>query len=156
MALELAAKRLELLKEAIPGIARVGLLANGSNPVFATLTKQTEAAARSLRIELLVLDVRKPEQLARAFDSAVRQRIDALHISIDAFVLENFRKIVELAAKHRSTLRNVCGSNLQGREAGRSSHRATHQIPARHQPCVQRKLTCSAGGNLARVKARAL
>ena len=98
---ELVGKRLELLKEAIPGIARIALVLNLSNPALATQRKQIEAAARSLGVQPQFLDVRKPEDLGRAFDTAVKQRADAVHVGLDTLTLTNLRRIVDLSAKHR-------------------------------------------------------
>src|SRR5216684_3170431 len=72
IAVELAGKRLELLKEAIPRIARIAQLANMSNPASAAQWTQIEVAARSLGLEPQLLDVRKPEDVARAFDTAIK------------------------------------------------------------------------------------
>jgi putative tryptophan/tyrosine transport system substrate-binding protein len=73
IAVELAGKRLELLKEAIPRIARIALLANMSSPASASQWRQMEGAARSLGLEPQLLDVRAPEDFARAFDTAIRR-----------------------------------------------------------------------------------
>src|SRR5918999_1708654 len=76
---ELGGKRLELLKELIPGISRVGILwdveAEGPNISF----KEYQAAARGLRMQLLSLEVRGPQpDLEGAFQSAIKERARAL------------------------------------------------------------------------------
>jgi len=101
IAVELAGKRLELLKEAIPRIARIALLGNISNPASASQWRQMEGAARSLGLEPQLLDVRAPEDFARAFDIAIKQRADAVQVSNDTLTQTNFRRIVDLSAKHR-------------------------------------------------------
>src|SRR5262245_5012531 len=101
IAVELAGKRLELLKEAIPRIARVALLANISNPATASQWRQMEGAARSLGFEPQLLDVRAPEDFARAFDTAIKQRADAVLVANDTLTQTNSRRIVDLSAKHR-------------------------------------------------------
>ena len=98
---ELAGKRLELLKEAIPRIARIAQLANMSSPASAANWRQIEVAARSLGLEPQLLDVRKPEDVARAFDTAIKQRADAVHVANDTLTQTNLRRIVDLSAKHR-------------------------------------------------------
>jgi len=98
---ELGGKRLELLKEAVPGIVRIAFVVNASNPGFVSSRKAIEAGAQSLRLELLVVDVRQPEDFGPAFDAAVRQRADAVAVALDALTVANFRRIAELAAKHR-------------------------------------------------------
>ena len=98
---ELVGKRLGLLKEAIPSMARVAVVQNMSNPTLVTQRKQIEAAARSLVFQPQFLDVRKPEDLGRAFDAAIKQRADAIHVGLDTLTQSNLGRIVELAAKHR-------------------------------------------------------
>ena len=101
IAVELAGKRLELLKEAIPRIARIAQLANMSSPVSVSQWRQIEVAARSLGLEPQLLDVRAPEDLARAFDTAIKQRADAVLVVNDTLTQTNVRRIVDLSAKHR-------------------------------------------------------
>jgi len=100
-AVELAAKRVELLKEAIPRIARLAGLANMSSPASASQWRQIEVAARSLALEPQLLDVRATEDLARAFDTAIKQHADAIIVANDTLTQTNFRGIVDLSAKHR-------------------------------------------------------
>jgi hypothetical protein len=61
---ELIPKRIELLNVAVPGVTRVAFLQNMSNPVALSQWQELNSAARSLRIEPLVLDVRKSEDVA--------------------------------------------------------------------------------------------
>jgi putative tryptophan/tyrosine transport system substrate-binding protein len=101
IAVELAGKRLELLKEATPRIARIALLANVSSPASASQWRQLEGAARPLGLEPQLLDVRIPEDFARAFDTAIKRRVDAVLVANDTLTQTNFRRIVDLSAKHR-------------------------------------------------------
>ena len=98
---EVSGKRLELLREVVPGVSRIAVLVNMSNPVDALQWKETEIAAPSLRVQLQLLDVRKPGDFGRAFDAAVKQRAGALVVGVDALTWANHRSIVDLAAKHR-------------------------------------------------------
>ena len=98
---ELVGKRLGFLKEAIPGLARIAVVLNLSNPTLVTQRKQIEVAARSLGFQPQFLDVRTPEDLGRAFDIAVKQRADAVHVGLDFLAQSNLGRIVDLAAKHR-------------------------------------------------------
>jgi ABC-type uncharacterized transport system substrate-binding protein len=95
------AKRLELLKEAVPGVVRMAAIYNMGNPTFALRWKQVELAARALDIECQLLDVRKPEDIGRAFTTATDQKVGALLMTIDGVMQPNQRMILELAAKHR-------------------------------------------------------
>jgi putative ABC transport system substrate-binding protein len=98
---ELVAKRVELLKEVLPRIARLALLDNMSNGSVPPQWEETKRAARALAIEPQLLDVRKPEELDRAFDAAVAQRADALSIGNDSVVIASRRRVAELAEKFR-------------------------------------------------------
>jgi putative tryptophan/tyrosine transport system substrate-binding protein len=98
---ELEPKRVELLKEMVPGLTRVAVLFNMSNPVFLSRWEMMKTATQSLHIKAQLLDVRRPEDLGSAFEAAARQRADALVCSTDAFIQANRHLIVELAAKSR-------------------------------------------------------
>ena len=78
MAPDLAGKRLELLKEVLPGLSRVAVLWNAANPYPALVFKETQHAAQTLRIEVQSLEVRSPDDLDSALDAAIRQRANAL------------------------------------------------------------------------------
>jgi putative ABC transport system substrate-binding protein len=98
---DIYAKRVELLKELVPRAVRLAALFNMSNPSIPQAWREVETSARSLRIHPQLLDVRKPEDLGPAFDSAIRQRADALVVGLDTLTQANQRLIVDLAAKHR-------------------------------------------------------
>jgi putative ABC transport system substrate-binding protein len=98
---ELQAKRLELLREMVPRIDRIAALLNMSSPAEPPQWEETKAAARTLAIEPQLLDVRKPEDLSRAFETAIRQRADALVVGINVLTQANRRPIADLATKHR-------------------------------------------------------
>jgi ABC-type uncharacterized transport system substrate-binding protein len=73
---ELYAKRVELLKELMPNLARLAGLFNMGNPVLPSQWTEVEMAARSLGVQPQLLDVRMPEEIGRAFDAAIRERAD--------------------------------------------------------------------------------
>ena len=72
-----------------------------SSPASAALWRQIEVAARSLGLEPQLLDVRASEDFARAFDTAIKQRADAVFVANDTLTQTNLRRIVDLSAKHR-------------------------------------------------------
>jgi putative tryptophan/tyrosine transport system substrate-binding protein len=78
MAPDLGGKRLELLKEVLPRLARVVVLWNAANPYSALVFKETHAAGRTLGIEVQSLEVRAPDDFDGVFEAARRQRPDAL------------------------------------------------------------------------------
>ncbi len=98
---ELSAKRLELLREILPSAARVALLANLSNPGSPGIIRATESAARQMRVQIRVVDVRRPTELDNAFDTMARQRSEALVVVADPMIFGERRRIIELAARHR-------------------------------------------------------
>jgi putative ABC transport system substrate-binding protein len=98
---EIYAKRVELLRELVPRLTRIAGLFNMSNPVLPVQWKEVERAAQSLGIQPQLLDVRRPEDLPRAFDAAAKQRAQALIVGLDGVTQGNLRPIAELAAKQR-------------------------------------------------------
>ena len=70
MVLDLGGKRLELLKELLPGLSRVAVLWNAANPHAANVFRETERAARNLGIEIQSLEVRGPDDFDTAFEAA--------------------------------------------------------------------------------------
>src|SRR5258706_11260718 len=98
---EIYAKRVELLKELVPRLTRIAGLFNMSNPILPLQWKEVERATRSLGIQSQLLDVRRPEDLPRAFDAAAKQRAQALIVGLDGITQGNLRPIAELAAKQR-------------------------------------------------------
>jgi putative ABC transport system substrate-binding protein len=98
---ELVGKRVELLREMVSGLTRLALVQNMGNPIGESQWEELKVAAASLGMEARLLDVRKPEDLAQAFDAAVAQRCNAIIVANDTVMQANRRHIVELAAKHR-------------------------------------------------------
>ena len=97
----LITKRLELLLETVAGIRRIAFLHNIENPAVPPQWEELKTVTPSLGLEAQLLDVRKPEDIVRAFNTAVAQRADAILVGNDTVTLANRRQVVELAAKHR-------------------------------------------------------
>jgi ABC-type uncharacterized transport system substrate-binding protein len=99
---ELGGKRLELLAEVVPGMARVGILRDAEGPVSAIGLKDYEAAARALKIRIQSLDVRGPNpDLAGAFQEAVKGRVNAVITITNNPLFRNSKRIADLALKNR-------------------------------------------------------
>ena len=98
---ELSAKRLELLKEALPRVSRVAVLWNAANPANALVWKDTQGAARTLGVVLQSREVRGPGDFERAFATMVRERPDALFVLQDALTNPFGQQIVDFAARQR-------------------------------------------------------
>jgi len=96
---DLAGKRLELLKETILKLSRVAIVSDPRS--LAAEVKETEAAARLLKVQLIFLEVQNLDDLENAFRSIARSRVDAIVIGAGGFFNTNQRRLVELAAKHR-------------------------------------------------------
>jgi len=99
---DLSGKRLELLTEVVPGLARVGVLRDTKGPVSARGFKDYEAAARALKIRLQSLDVRGPNpDLEGAFREAVKGRANAVVTITSNPLFRNSKRITDLALKNR-------------------------------------------------------
>ena len=99
---DLDGKRLELLKEAFPKVARVAFLWGGSGGARGNLTlTDMEAAAKALGVKLLSLEVRSLDDFASAFARAKRDGAQALITSIGTLVNTQQRQVLDFAAKNR-------------------------------------------------------
>ena len=98
---DLEAKRAQLIKDFVPGAVRIAGLYNMGNPVAPPQWNRVQMAARKLGIELQLLDIRKTEDIAPAFDAATAQRVEAVVVGIDALTQENRTLIARLAADQR-------------------------------------------------------
>ena len=96
---ELNAKRLDVLKELIPGLSRVAALWDVS--AAPSQVTATENAARLLNVKLQILEVRRREDLAAAFDAALSAKADALNVFSSPFLASLYQEIIALAAEHR-------------------------------------------------------
>jgi len=101
MGAELYGKRLELLKETVPKLARVAFLWSPTNPDADEQFKEVEAVARFLRVEVQSLAVKGPDDFEGAFQAATKKRAQALLLGGGGFFGAHYKRIVELAAKNR-------------------------------------------------------
>jgi putative tryptophan/tyrosine transport system substrate-binding protein len=98
---ELAAKRLELLRELVPGAARVAVLVNPADAMNAETTlRDVEAAARAIGLQIQVLNAGTSREIDAAFATFVRERPDALFVGNDAFFTSRRVQLANLAARH--------------------------------------------------------
>jgi len=98
---QLGGKRLELLKEAVPGVSHVAVLAHQDDQSLAPSLSVLRDAAAKLGVELRVQVVRDPNDLDPAFEEAMSQHADALLTAPGPIILSYHPRIVELAAAHR-------------------------------------------------------
>ena len=98
---ELSAKRLALLKEAVPQVSRVAVLWNPAEIGAELALRETEEAARALALQVHALAVRGPDDFEGAFQAATRERAEALTVLSDPVTFIHRTRLVELAAQHR-------------------------------------------------------
>jgi putative ABC transport system substrate-binding protein len=96
---QLFAKRLELLKEAMPHITEVAILVKPDNPLFVSMLQDLEIAANSLKIGLQRFDAHGPSEFEAAFLAMAKRRVDAVVTAENAVFLSNVRAIADLAAR---------------------------------------------------------
>ena len=101
LAPELGGKRLQLLKELLPGLSRVAVLWNSANPYASLVMRETEAAATTLGVQLQALVVRGPEDFEGVLAAATRGRVGALIAVEDPLTIRKRTQIVDFAAKSR-------------------------------------------------------
>jgi putative ABC transport system substrate-binding protein len=101
MTTELSAKRLQLLKETIPRLARVAVLWNPNSPFHTNVIEELKAAAPSLSIELSFVGVRTPKEIGPAFSAVSRAHAQALYIIEDPLFFTHRMTLLKLASKAR-------------------------------------------------------
>jgi len=98
---ELATKRLELLRDLVPGATRVAVLVNPANATTAESTlREMASAAHAMGLQILVFKTSTSRQIDAAFDTFVRERPDALFVDPDPFFISRRIQLVHLASRH--------------------------------------------------------
>ena len=156
---DLAGKRLELFREVVPGLRRLAIMANVSSHAAVLEMHEVQTTARTLGLEVSILEIRRAEDIAPAFE-ALKGRADALYVCGDPLLNTNRIRLNILAAgrataddgalsgARRSGRPHVLWSKLPGPvparrrlcrqdpargEAGRYPGRAADQVRSRHQ-----------------------
>jgi putative ABC transport system substrate-binding protein len=101
MTAQLGGKRLELLRNTVPGLARVAVFWNPPNPAYGPILKELETAAQTLRLQILRVEVRVPGDFEGAFEAAARQGAGALIAPGDPLTTNRPKMLADLALKHR-------------------------------------------------------
>src|SRR6478672_9739291 len=97
---ELAAKRLELLRELVPGATRITVLVNPANTMTTEAAlRDAVPAARAIGLQTQVLNASTSREIDAAFASIVRERLDALFVAIDPFLVSRRAQLVNLASR---------------------------------------------------------
>jgi putative ABC transport system substrate-binding protein len=97
---DLAGKRLELLREIVPGLRRLAIMGNAGNPANVLEMGQIQAAVRTLGLDVAQFEIRRAEDIAAAFD-AFKGRTDGLYVCNDALIAGNRVRINTLALDAR-------------------------------------------------------
>jgi putative tryptophan/tyrosine transport system substrate-binding protein len=97
---ELSAKRLELLRELVPGVTRVAVLVNPANPNTEPTLKEVEAAARSMSLQVQVFNASSRQDIDAVFAALVRERPDGLFIGGDSFFISRRVQLTNLTVRH--------------------------------------------------------
>jgi putative ABC transport system substrate-binding protein len=98
---EICAKRVELIKEAVPGVTRLGVLVNPANPSGKAALTAMQRTAHAVRVELLTVDVRAVDDIAGAFAKLASRGAQALTFIEDPLLVSNAPYIVQLATQNR-------------------------------------------------------
>jgi putative ABC transport system substrate-binding protein len=97
-AANLAGKRIELLREVVPQFRRLGIIFNAGNAQPTLEMEETKAAAQTLGLEVVALEIRQAADIAPAFDLA---KVDAIYVAIDQLMVANLARILTLALGSR-------------------------------------------------------
>jgi len=108
-AVDLAGKRLELLREIVPGLGRLALLGNVGNPSVVLDMREVQATARTLGLDVTTLEIRRGEDIVPAFE-ALKDRVDALYVAPDPLLNTNRIRINTLGLERDYQRCTVFGS----------------------------------------------
>jgi putative ABC transport system substrate-binding protein len=99
---EVAPKRLELLRELLPGAKSIALLVNPGNPVeTAAQARELQAAAAALGVRVPIVSASNPLEIEEAFATFIRERVDAFQMGIDPLFGSHRHQLIALAARHK-------------------------------------------------------
>jgi putative tryptophan/tyrosine transport system substrate-binding protein len=99
-ATNLAGKRLEVLRELIPQLRRLAIIFNGGNDQTLLEMSDTEAAARELKLDVALLEIRRMQDIAPVFEN-LNSQADALYVVVDQLIVANFNRILTFALSTR-------------------------------------------------------
>ncbi len=113
LATELTAKRLQLLKEILPALTRLAVLWSGANASVIQKLKQIQAAAPQFGVQLHAFELRVPDDLDKAFESAVQFGAQAVMTTEDAIQITHRARVVELGKRHMMPVASEFGEFAQ-------------------------------------------
>ncbi len=98
---DLSAKRLEMAKEAVPGLSRVGVLWNPDSRSSIVSLADTQQAAKALNLQLQIVEARSADGFDRAFDALVKTRTSVVIVITSSMFAANLKQLLDSAAKRR-------------------------------------------------------
>ena len=117
---ELSAKRLEILRDALPALTRVAMLWNAADLGMTLRYRSAEDAARVLGVKVQTLGVREPDDFEHAFAEMTRERPDAILMVSDALTILNRKRVLEFASTNR--LPTIFETSVLVRDGGLMSY----------------------------------
>ncbi len=110
-----SSKKLELLREAIPGLRRVAIMANVGYPISALEMRDVQRVARKLGLDAITAEIRRPEEIAPIFES-LRNQAEGLYVCVDALTSSNLGRIYTSALAAR--IPTIFGARSQLEDGG--------------------------------------
>ena len=120
---DLTSKRLELLREIVPSLRRVAIMANISNPASVLDMNEAKSAAHALGLDVIALEVERAPDIVRAFDQ-INGRAEGLYVCVDTLLFSNRVRINTLALAAR--LPTMLSTHEQVAEGGLMSYAANY------------------------------
>ena len=121
---EIRAKQLQLLKEMLPKMSRVGVLRSAATTVG---LREYEAAGQTLEVRIQVVEIRNRNDLAYAFTAMARERIDAVLVPADPFLFTERQRVAELAAADGGS--NISSGSMKATDSPRAVAPARTKSP---------------------------
>lgn len=98
---DVGTKQLELLLGMMPKLSRLAVLKNPANPSLGTFLENVQSAAQRGGVKVLSVEARTGQEIESAFSVMTQAKAEAVIVAADALLVQHYRKIAELAAKHR-------------------------------------------------------
>jgi len=136
--LDIVGKRLELLKEVVPGVTRMAMLWNPTNPSHAAALKEVPAIAQSLKVELRAIAARSPDDFEGAFAAMRRGRVGGLLVLADGVFVLHAARLVNLSAESR--LPTIYGNRTFTEAGGLMSYQGSFLILYRRAAALVDKI----------------
>ena len=98
---QLNPKRVEILRELVPAVTRIGLVINGANPVMVSEWEEAKTVVPALGLDLRLIDVRRPDDVQAQIEAGIRDGAQAFIVAIDSVTQNSANVIADVLARHR-------------------------------------------------------